>query len=374
MMQLTLLEPEPFVPMPSGTTHYLAALQNKPGELEALRHASEETWSRLTPLLHIVGRRAQPPAFRAENVTAWVRGIADAVGAHPLYLDVMRLDPSHPVTTTKGVVPVLERIYWAARRKLLKVVPVVSVGQSTPAHLALVRDAVERDGRGVALRYPIRTLALTAPKLKAYITQVLTAVGTDACSADLLIDLAYLDPDVEVRAEDLAPAITGALEVGAWRNVVLLGSSIPSMMSCIPEGTVGTLPRREWDIWQAVRSAGLPRMPSYGDYAIQHPLPPHDGGGPSMRANIRYTVDEVTLVARGRGSVLQEGKEQYVGLCQELTARSEFAGGAYTWGDGLIEDCSAGLEEPGAQNVWRGAGTSHHLRFVTDQLRRLTAA
>jgi hypothetical protein len=237
-----------------------------------------------------------------------------------------------------------------------------------------VRTIAEEDGRGVALRYPIRTLALEASKQQAYFTSVLDAVRANVGAADLLIDLDYLDPDVDVRAEYLGPAIAGALAVGSWRSVVVLGTSIPSMMSCIPEGTVGTLPRTEWEIWQALQSAGLSRVPSYGDYAIQHPRPPQDGGGPSMRANIRYTIDDGTLVARGRGPVLQEGKEQYIGLCQELVARTEFAGASYTWGDGKIDGCARGQEEPGAQNVWRGAGTSHHLRFVTDQLHRLSGA
>lgn len=373
-MQLPLLQPDPFVPLPQGSAHYVAVLQNRSGELNALQHASTETWSRLTPLLHIVGRRTAPDTFRSENVSSWVGKIAAAVGDHAVFLDILRMKPTHPVMTTKGSVPLLERIYWAARRRGLKFVPVVWVGKSDAAHVKLVHDAVDIDCRGVALRYPICTLALEATKQKAYFARVLDAAGADATSADLLIDLDYLDPDVEIHAEDLGPAIAGAMGVGDWRSVVLFGTSMPSMLGCIPEGTLGSLERKEWAVWTALSKLGLTRLPSYGDYAIQHPTPPQDGGGPSMRANIRYTVDDVTLVARGHGPVIQEGPEQYVSLCRELVARDEFAGGDYTWGDRSIEDCANGVEEPGSQNVWRGAGTSHHLRFVTDQLQRRAAA
>ena len=31
-------------------------------------------------------------------------------------------------------------------------------------------------------------------------------------------------------------------------------------------------------------------------------------------------------------------------------------------------DCAEDVCEPGWENHWRGAGTSHHLRFVVDQL------
>src|SRR5437870_11480070 len=108
-MQLALLKPEPFVPLSLGSAHYVAALQNKSGELDALRHASDETWSGFTPLVHLVGRRAQPAEFRSDNVSAWVGKVSSAVGDHPMFLDLMRLAPNHPVKTTKGMVPLLER-------------------------------------------------------------------------------------------------------------------------------------------------------------------------------------------------------------------------------------------------------------------------
>jgi hypothetical protein len=368
-MQLALLQPEPFVPLPLGSGHYVAALQNKSGELDALRHTSEDTWSRFTPLVQIVGRRSQPAEYRSDTVSAWVGRVSAAVGSHPLFLDLMRLRPNHPVTTTKGTVSLLDRIYWAARRRGLMFVPVLWVGESDAAHVKLVRDAVDTDRRGAALRYHMRTLALPAAKQATYLGKLLSQSGADVTNADLIIDLDFLDADVEIHPDDLGAAITGAMGVGDWRSVVLLGTSMPSMLSCIPEGTVGSLARKEWEIWTALSKAGLQRMPTYGDYGIQHNRPP-DGGGPSMRASIRYTTDTATLVARGEGSVLQEGAEQYIGLCQDLVALQEFAGGTYSWGDGIIDDCANGRIDPGAQNMWRGAGTSHHLRFVTDQLRK----
>lgn len=370
-MQLPFLEPDPFVPLPLGAAHYVPVLQNRTGELGALRHASEETWLRLTPLIQIVGPRSKPEVFNAPNVSSWVKKIALATGDHPLFLDLLRLKGTHPVETTKGNVPVLERIYWAARRRHLAFVPVVRVGTADTAHVNLVRDCADADGRGVALRYPIRTFALAPAKQGDYFRQLLDTLGTDATKADLLVDLDFLDDDAEILADDLGAALNGALAVGAWRSVVVIGTSMPSMLSCIPEGTLGSLPRREWRLWRSLSAVGLPQATSFGDYAIQHPTPPQEKGGPSMRANIRYTAGDITLIARGRGPWVQEGSEQYIGLCRTLVNQEAFSGADYTWGDRSIEDCANGLEAPGSQNVWRGAGTSHHLRFVTDQLQRL---
>ncbi len=148
----------------------------------------------------------------------------------------------------------------------------------------------------------------------------------------------------------------------------MLGTSMPTMMSCVAEGTVGSVPRKEWELWSQLQQCELERMPTFGDYAIQNPHPPHDGGGPGMRANIRYTANGDTLVARGRGPFYEEGNEQYRRLCEQLVARAEFAGREFSWGDGVIDDCAAGAVEPGGQRVWRGAGTSHHIRTVSEQL------
>jgi hypothetical protein len=196
----------------------------------------------------------------------------------------------------------------------------------------------------------------------------LSALGHEAGDADLIVDLEYIDPDDELDPDGIAASLRQMLNVGPWRSIVLLGTSTPAMMSCVEEGTVGSIPRKEWELWSQLRQCDLERMPTFGDYAIQNPHPPHDPGGPGMRANIRYTANGETLVARGRGPFYEEGNAQYRDLCEKLVARAEFAGRDFSWGDGVIDDCAQGEEEPGGQRVWRGAGTSHHLRVVTEQL------
>lgn len=374
-MQLQLRVEAPFQPLPQGSAHYVAALQTKPGELDALAQVAPDTWSKFTPLIQIVGPKSPKDIINASNVTTWTGNVARGVGQHPLFLDILRLKATHPVATGSGAeTPVLERIYWSARRRSLNFVPVVRVGAADAAHAGMVADAAEVDGRGLALRLAIRAIAPPAGMtITDYLAKLVADLRGEITTTDLLLDLGFIDPDTEIHADDLGPAVSHALAVGDWRNVVLLGTSIPSMLSCVPEGTVGEIARREWDVWTELSKLGLKRAPTFGDYAIQHPTPPQDGGG-SPRANIRYTQEGSTLVARGTGPVYQEGAEQYVGLCQQVVAQSEFSGQTYTWGDGIIDGCAKGEVEPGSQRMWRGAGTSHHLRFVTDQLASSLAA
>ena len=368
-MQTTLLKSPPPSTLPIDCGYYVPALQNRSGELEALAQVSPKVWQKMVPLMHCVGPKSRAKPLNAASVRGWMTRIKSAVGIHPFYLDVLRLRPNFPVKTPAGNVPVLEEMYTAARKRKLCFIPVAWVGKSTKTHLNLVANAAFADENGVALRYRFRDIALAPGTSQSdYLYDFLTDLGTEVSNADLMLDLGYLDPDVELDAEDIATLLEEVAEVGEWRSLVLLGSSTPQSLSCVKEGSVGKIDRREWEIFTQLREKSPYRLPAFGDYAVQHPQPPLDGGGPGMRANIRYTVKGQMLVARGEGLVIQEGKEQYRELCQWLRDHSDFLGKEFSWGDRAIVACADGLLDPGWQALWRGAGTSHHIRFVVGQI------
>lgn len=369
-MQPSLFQSERRAPSMDGW-HYVPAVQNKSGELQALKEMSASAWDRMTPVVNLVGPRTQSKPLRAQTIAGWVKRVEDTVGDHLIYLDVLRLDPTRLVETSEGRTPVLAHIYAEARKRRMRFVPVTRVGDTTKGRVDVVAGAAREDGNGVALRFPFLTMAIPPGTTRtALIRKVLDKLECDISCADLLIDLEYLDPDDDLDAPQLAESLDAMAAIGSWRSIVVLGSSIPRTLSCVAEGTIGTLRRREWELWTQLGVCGLSRLPAFGDYAIQHPYPPAEGGGPGMRANIRYTTAKATLVARGKGSVLQEGKEQYQELCQQLVAQAAFSGRSYTWGDRLIQDCANGTIEPGAQAMWRGVGTSHHLQFMIDLLQQ----
>lgn len=372
-MQMTLLEAEALVPLPVDSSHYVAVLQNKTGELGALRHAPEQVWERMTPLLEFVGPKTAKNPLTATSVDGWVKRASEALGCHPLYIDILRLNASTSVENKKGVrMPVLDYIYGTARKRRMRFVPVLRVSEATEDQVKSVRVAAASDGHGVGLRYRILEV-LPPPGLthRAVLEAQLESVKQTPQDCDLLIDLEYIDEDRDIDATLLAGQLAMMSALGEWRSVVILGTSIPKMMGAIKEGSVGTIPRREWELWLELRSLGMKRLPAFGDYAVQHPHPPYDAaGGGQGRANIRYTAARETVVARGFGPITQqEGNEHYRALCQQIVHRPEFAGRNYSWGDETIKDCADELVEPGSRNAWRGAGTSHHLQLVTDGLR-----
>lgn len=369
--QIRLLHSSSASSLPTDCGRYVPALQNKPGELDALKEVSDETWERITPLIHFVGPAAKDRQLRSTTIREWVKKVDSATKGHTVYLDVARLKPTRKVIGSKeGTVPALEEIFRYARKRGMNFVPIAWADQSAKAHRNLVADAVSADARGVAVRYRLRKVALPPGTSQSdYLSSLLETLGCEPSNADLLLDLEYIDPDHEVAADDIASWLREVPGIEEWRSLVLLGSSMPKALGCIPEQSVGSLPRAEWAIWEELRNMKLPRLPAFGDYAVQNPHPPTEKTGPGQRANIRYTAETETVIARGL-AILQEGAAQYQQLCEQLTNRPEFAGPTYSWGDKVIDDCAKGRVPPGAQRMWRGAGTSHHLRYVTEQLRK----
>jgi len=378
-LQLTLADPAQFQPLPLGPRHYVPALQTKKGELQALRVAPPTVWTRCTPLVEILGPRTpgNTPFSRA-RVEGWVKRVADAVGGHPIFLDRLRLAPNHVAESRHGRQPVLAAIYASATRRGLVFVPVSHLGEG-PVTTERIAVAAAETGRGAALRVPLLgTVVPDGERLPTMVERAVAALDVGIRGVDLLMDLRQIPEDAELDIADLGSLIEELLKVGPWRNVVLLGTTMPRSLGggVVEAGTTGRLPRKEWELWRELAQAKLGRPLTFGDYAIQHPEPPlevKDGQIPlGLRGAIRYTHTSATVIPRAKAPRYEEGREQYRHLCQLLVQQPEFAGRDYTWGDQQIADCAEGRCHPGWEDHWRGAATSHHLRVVVDQIASLS--
>lgn len=346
---------------------YVPVLQDKAGELQALRCLAAtrpQLFETLTPALHVVGPKKGQ--LSRDALKGHVRRIRESVGTRPVYLAFARADPAHLVELRGEKLTLAAAVHHYCRHFELAAIPVVSSSSA-----GTVRDAVFEaatvDGRGLAIRHPlIGTTSPTGASPAHAVRALLDEAGLPAEDVDLWLDLGFLDEDSEVSPSRIVRTVERMEQVAPWRRIVLTGSSMPPALSCVPEGTDGLLPRHEWRLWQALPSELRQRL-DFGDYAVQHPSPPADGGA-SMRANIRYTVADGHFVVRGRGPYREEGAAQYVGLCSRIVNSGRFAGREFSWGDELIARCAADELAPGAQTMWRAVGTAHHLRVVSEQL------
>ena len=368
-MQLPLLnETEPWT-TPVGRLHYVPALLDRPGEREALRHADPGVWSRMTPLIQeeVATRKGADPSRHAVRSSA--QRLRTSVGTRPVYIDVMPSESRRLAAPARTVALVYEEM----SRTALNFVPVHRAGA---AGLAPVIAAVAASqGNGAALRWmALEPLVLGTQSVSSFLRGELELLGVAPADADLIVDLTWLDPGLLLPTDDATAIVDWALSAAPWRSVVVTGTSIPRSLGSVPEGTLGRVERREWDIWNALPSDAPVR---FGDYGVQHPRSPYAGRGGPMRANLRYTTETSTLLARGVGALNsmppEERANQYRELCRWIVDEPTFGGHDCCWGDAVIEDCAFGRRVPGSQEMWRGAGTSHHLRVVTRALDQAAA-
>lgn len=350
---------------------YVPVLQDHAGErgaLAGLRATAPDVLGSVTPVIEIVGRKTTHMTRNA--IKGHIKRLAEALDtSQPIYIDFIRADPARMLDTPRGPLATADIAYDAARRRGLQFMPVVW-SDSRSAHVNAAANASIIDRRGLALRHrllgraPIGSASAADP-----LVATLASLQVGAEDVDLLLDLEYLAPDTEISPDRISRLVTQYVAAGKWRRIVLVGSSIPATLGCVPEGENGFIERREWQLWRSL-SSEVHDILDFGDYGIQHPRPPKDSG-PGMRANIRYSIDDQHFVVRGRGEVRIEGAAQYAGLCERIVESGFFAGDSYSWGDDLIKRCADGSLSPGDQTMWRAAGTAHHIRIASSQAQTL---
>ena len=312
-----------------------------------------------------VSQRRVPPRNES-TVSSWAARIRAAVQSRPFFLDVLRPSPSATIDTGTGPRPLVEVVYRAARRRQLCFIPVMLESDAGNSVGVAAVQASRTDGRGLAIRIDTKDVGGSGGH-RSKLSRAVEAAGLRAAHIDVIIDAGFVgdyeDDDLTLVA-DLVQELGGLDE---WRNVIVVATSIPQTLTAVREGTTGELPRREWALWRELDRRGG-RVPTFGDYAIQYPTPPEEGG-PGMRTNIRYTLDDCTLVARG-GQFTQTGPAEYKVLSRWIVESSGFKDPDFSWGDEVIAGCARGRIQPKAQRMWRGAGTSHHLALVAEQLRQ----
>lgn len=162
---------------------------------------------------------------------------------------------------------------------------------------AVVTELAARDDRGLCLRLmPDEWPTRTGP---VEFRQLLRRLSADPARVDLVLDLGDLSAADD---EAIASAVIYELAVlpfpDAWRSIVVLGSSIPTLHG----PGVRRVHRREWNVHRRlVRADVLSRRPSFGDYGVANPDPRADVDpvSPSRMVTLRHTTGNDVVIARG---------------------------------------------------------------------------
>jgi hypothetical protein len=373
--------PIPSVDPPAvGRAPYVPLLLDRPGERVALQQADDETWASMRPLIAVT-RWGDPPTHGSLKGRALA--LRDAVGTRQFYLDLADIAPSRMISARGSRRPTLEVLHDEAARRGLAFIPVARPTDG-PRRIAIVAQAVLDHGLGLAVRHALGSrLTRTGEGPADRLLRTVEAAGADPQDVDLILDLAWLDPDAVPSSRWVARQLQALSARASWRSVVLAGTCVPQSLSVIAEaGELGCTRRTEWSLWQDVDAATDVDV-TFGDYGIQHPRVPSKDG--RAFGNVRYTTGADLYVSRGRLLSNMDAGD-IAAMCRRITA-GPFSGPDFSWGDQQIHTLAARRptshsaifdeldDDPDAEIAgmrgpafWRAVATSHHLKFVTTQL------
>lgn len=352
--------------MTFGPSHYVPVLKVKRGEKKALTEISPILRRRVTPLLEIVERKEdKAPTVEKHLDTAFAK-LAESVAPYSrCFLDAREIEPDGE--------PAAAALFERASAEGITFTPVTGISRSSD-----VVPALQHRAHGLALR-------LTREEFEAgHLAQRLTAFteehGLNRQETDLIVDLGAVDDLVTPGVRALADAFLSAVpHPSTWRTLTLSACAFPLSMGGVDRHSHDFVERADWLAWRDglhSRRADLPRLPTFGDCAIQHPrgVEDFDFRFMSVSAAIRYTREEAWLLIKGESSRRTPTKVQYPRLATQLVyghLRNHFAGETHCAGCASIKAAADGAPRMGSAEVWRRLGTIHHITRVVQDLSAL---
>lgn len=350
--------------------HYVPILKGRAGELAALKVLGAAPKASLTPLIEVppvpwdFGADA-PAKTLDEHLRKLPSQLKDSWGTdRPLFVDLLWIDDD--ARMANGAHPLVD-FCARARAEGLQVIPVTGL-RRPPAYQAAVKTVASVDQRGACIRFDGEDFEDVAARA-ADISQLLSRIGVAVPDAHAVLDFGALNGGPGSAILVGATSIVRAFPfVTDWRTLTFAATAFPENLGAFGANTATTIPRAEFQIWSALVVRTLPRIPTFGDYAIAHPDPSEvDPRFMQMSANLRYTIPWEWLIFKAR-TVRRYGFQQFNAICAALLARPEYAGASHCWGDLTISQCATNAASSGNATTWRKIGTVHHLTRVTEDI------
>jgi len=351
--------------------HYVPCLRWKQGEYQAISRLPGTTKRMFTPLIEIPKLGWD---FEEKKVKKTIdellsdfalKKVYKKWGYSPCFVDLNLITPSERMEN--GIHPV-HFIFNELRAIKCPAIPVTGLLRDRE-YQQEIKTAWAKDKNGICLRITIEQAAKNT--FKTEINSLLSTLGNRPADCDFILDLGT--PNF-VPFEGFSKAIQAIVSVfpylDNWRTFTVLGTSFPETMAVIRKGGE-IVPRHEWQLYKILITnfvkAGI-RLPSFGDYAINHPkVLEMDMRLVKPSATIRYTIDDGWYIVKGNNVRDKEyGKfKQYRQLSKQVVDSRYYCGSNFSWGDRYIQQCANRSGSTGNLMMWRQVGTNHHIEKVT---------
>ncbi len=353
---------------------YVPALRWRQGEYQALSRLTNSVKDRIVPLITIPGiefdfEEWRPKKSVQEHVHPFAARYKAKWGKRPAWVGV---DKSIVDKLMDDGRDIFTYVFDELRGFEANAIPAVPLGVDA-ATIRAVAAIVKTDSQGVAIS--VRLEDMMKPVPRARIEALASALGAPLVETDLVIDLGA--PNFEPY-EAFVGALIAALhklgDLGAFRNLVLIGTAIPETFKDVAKGS-DQIPRHDWRFY-CVFVAKLPkgmRRPNFGDYTIVHPeFTPIDMRMIKPAGKVVYTTSACWEVRKG--GAFRDNPQQMHTHCESIINSGKFKGSGFSSGDDYIAKCAVHKEGPSNQTRWKDVAINHHITHVLDDLATLGAA
>jgi hypothetical protein len=317
----------------------------------------------ITPLLEIVERIDKE--LDGHLNTAF-KDLGDSVRPYArCFLDAREIAPDGPA----GAAEVFDRASSAG----IVSTPVTGITRSADVAAALSHRA-----QGVALR--LTRDEFEAGNITGSLEAFMSQHGLAPEETDLIVDLGPVDDLVVDGVSALTDAFLAEVpDHTRWRTFTVSGCAFPPSMGSVGQHSHDLVERAEWIAWRDnlhSRRQGLPRLPTFSDCAIQHPMGVEGFDPRTMQvsAAVRYAKGDAWLLIKGESTRRKPPSEQFPILATQLVyghLRSHFAGGPHCDGCAGMKAAADGAPRLGSAEAWRCLGTIHHITTAVRTLESL---
>ena len=344
--------------------HYVPLLKAKEGEFGALSELTEGVKNQISPLMDIFPDSETPLDKRLAKIAKRIGTIWGC--DRPIFVDQFGIKLKERVL---GKEHPLSFIFDQLRTLNVKDIPTTGFDRDK-AYYNAIENIVKTDNRGICIRLLIDDMENT-DELYDNLESLLSNLDIPYKAAHLILDFRELKVDqVGTAIETAINAMRKIPHINDWCTLTVAASGFPGSIREINTHSSGKLPRTDYLLWTSLinRKQEIERLPSFGDYGIQHPdLLELDWKSITLVSNIRYTLPDVWLIIKG-GSNKKYGWHQSHKLSKELVNMPEYYGKTLSWGDNYISLCSEETVGPGNPTIWRKVGTNHHITLVSKQI------
>jgi len=344
----------------------MPVLKVKRGEKKALQVIAPALQQHIIPLMEIVERKSERVPNINHHLDTAFKDLDLSIRPYARFLfDTREIAPDGPAAVAE--------VYRRAATARMRFTPVTGLSRS-----ADVSAALSHRSNGIAVR--LTRAEFEAGELTRDLRAFLSRHGLAPEELDLVVDLGAVEDLIAEGVANLTQEFLAAVpDQTRWRTLTVTACAFPMSMRGVDRHSSQIVERAEWRAWRnllhPVRQS-LRRLPTFGDYAIQHPkgVEGFDPRTMQVSATVRYTLPNDWLLIKGESTRTVAATQQFPRLAKRLVygdLHSHFAGGTHCSGCKSIKAAADGAPKLGSAETWRRLGTIHHITMVMDGLAAL---